>query len=266
MKIRLKNPPINELIIGVYFDPPLISLRSEHIGLLWSRFRSEFPKVEQREPLLVNIQGSGPSVYSGGEFPFMPRFWFISEDEINLVQVQKDAFLLNWRKREAEYPNFDEKLKSSFSEKFSIFKEFINRDVGVYEVKIGLCELTYVDVIEPCEYWQGPQDTYKVVPSFSVPKIGPKSGELSAFNCTYSHDISPHLQLHIAIRVAKSNQIPNSSCLILEFKALGQPNGSEELSIDQWYEQAHNAIISQFLNVTDKHVQRKFWMLEEETE
>ncbi len=37
MKVRFKNPPINELIIGVYFHPPLARLRSEHIGLLWSR-------------------------------------------------------------------------------------------------------------------------------------------------------------------------------------------------------------------------------------
>ena len=43
MTIKFENPPINELVIGTYFNPPLANLRNEHIGLLWSKFRDEFP-------------------------------------------------------------------------------------------------------------------------------------------------------------------------------------------------------------------------------
>jgi hypothetical protein len=39
MSVKFKNPPINELVIGVYFDGEVPSLRSEHIGLFWGEVK-----------------------------------------------------------------------------------------------------------------------------------------------------------------------------------------------------------------------------------
>jgi hypothetical protein len=30
-----KNPPINELVLGLYFDRHILPFRSEHVGLFW---------------------------------------------------------------------------------------------------------------------------------------------------------------------------------------------------------------------------------------
>ncbi len=97
MKGRFRNPPINELIIGAYFEPPVIALRSEHIGLLWSRLRHEFPVVKQRKPLGIVEPPPRAVLTISEEFLVMPRFWFVSKDKVHLIQVQKNAFLLNWR-------------------------------------------------------------------------------------------------------------------------------------------------------------------------
>ena len=263
MNVRFKNPPINELVIGAYFDPPVIALRSEHIGLLWSRFRSEFPKVEQREPILVGIHRHASPEIMANEFPFMPRFWFVSEDETNLIQVQKNAFLLNWRKRKAEYPHFSEHLKPCFDSYFAVFNEFLREDVGVSDLGIGACELTYIDVIDPCEYWQGPQDTSRLIPSFAVPDCATAPGVAPAFNCMYRYEIEPNCQLQIAIRTAEATGDPNSPRLILEFKTLGRPGSVAKSDLDAWYDQAHDAIVARFLSMTDEHVQRTHWIPEE---
>ena len=130
MKVRFKNPPINELVIGAYFDPPLTALRNEHIGLLWSQMREEFPTVEQRPPIGGVAEGQEAIITIGGELMVMPRFWFVSEDEINLIQVQKGAFLFNWRKRKTEYPHFSEHLKPYFDRYFTMFDEFIGEEVN----------------------------------------------------------------------------------------------------------------------------------------
>ena len=271
MKVRFKNPPINELIIGTYFDPQLLALRNEHIGLLWSRLRNEFPTVEQREPLLnpaPDGQGLIVPLPMGNEF-FMPRFWFISEDKTNLLQVQKNAFLLNWRrqKTETEYPHFAEHLKPNFDKYFGIFEEFLQEDVGVADLKIGLCELTYVDVIEPCDYWQGPQDTSGLIPSFTIPNCELTQDALPpTFNCMYHYVLAPDLQLHVTVRCAKATNEPDSPRLILEFRALGPLGGVPKSDTETWYEQAHDAIVDWFLNMTDKEVQRTYWILEEGTE
>ena len=266
MKVRFTNPPINELAIGVYLDTPLIPFRSEHIGLLWSRLRDEFPKVEQRDPFSIGIHGNVPPVFGGEEFPFMPRFWFVSDNEVNLIQVQNNAYFLNWRKRETEYPHFHEQLKPSFDRHFAGFKKFLREEIGILDVGIDLCELTYVDVIESCEYWQGPQDTSKLIPSFTMLDCGVETGVARDFACMYGWDLNPNLHMLVSIKIAEASGASNTRRLILEFKALGRPGGTTKSHLDRWYDEAHDAIVSQFLSMTAKEVQTNFWLLEEADE
>jgi uncharacterized protein (TIGR04255 family) len=100
MTVKFRNPPINELVIGVYFTRDLQLLRAEHVGLFWSSIRSEFPTIQQ-QPIVVppfapsavvTIEFAAP----GEMFP-MPRFWIESTDGQTLLQIQRNAFLLNWR-------------------------------------------------------------------------------------------------------------------------------------------------------------------------
>ena len=265
MNVRFKNPPINELVIGAYFDPPLLALRSEHIGLFWERLRDIFPTVEQREPLSGVAQSPGPGgvVTISNEFLPMPRYWFVSEDNVNLIQVQKNAFLLNWRSRDTDYPHFTEHLKPNFDKYYGIFERFLREDVGEQSVRIGLCELTYVDLIEPCTYWQGPQDTSNVIPSFVLPDCGLGDSVASAFNTVYRYELGPRSQLHVAIRTTEAANEPDSPRLVLEFKALGHLGGVPKSDTASWYSEAHDAIVSRFLNMTSKDVQRIYWLPED---
>ena len=73
MSAKYKNPPINELVIGVYFDRDVASLRSEYIGVFWDRLRDNFPVISEM-PLLtrpINLFVDLPLI----EFSNMPRFW-----------------------------------------------------------------------------------------------------------------------------------------------------------------------------------------------
>ena len=89
------------------------------------------------------------------EFMSMSRFWFVSEDEVSSIQVQKSAFLLNWRRRSFKYPHFAANLKPGFDKYLGIFMEFLRNDVGVEAPAISHYELAYVNVIELSDYWQG---------------------------------------------------------------------------------------------------------------
>lgn len=263
MKVHFNNPPINELIIGVHFQPPLARLRSEHIGLLWSRFRTEFPTVEQRPPLFNVVRDQNAVIEVSDEFMVMPRFWLVSEDETRLIQIDKGAFLLNWRRRNSEYPHFADNLKPAFDKYYSVFRDFLENEVGVADPKVNHCELTYVDVIPSTDYWQGPHETHHVIPSFVVPDYRADHDSVSAFNCKYQYDVEPNLQLHVAIRTAETVSPPALPLLFLEFKALGRPDDDSTSKIDAWYDQAHDVIISRFLGMTSKDIQRRHWELEE---
>src|SRR5690554_3197923 len=115
MTIKFENPPINELIIATYFNQLMTNMSSEHIGLFWSRIRREFPKIQQQLPV-----GGDPlfDVHGNDVFP-MPRYWFMSDDHANLIQLQKNAFMFNWRRKDSDYPHFDENLKVRFDEYFN---------------------------------------------------------------------------------------------------------------------------------------------------
>jgi hypothetical protein len=54
------NPPIDEVVCGVLFEP-LRSFLLPHFGLLWERFRKEYPKCQEVAPLLPVI-GAGASL------------------------------------------------------------------------------------------------------------------------------------------------------------------------------------------------------------
>ena len=263
MKVTFKNPPINEVVIGAYFEPPLTAFRSEHVGLLWSRLREHFPKVEQRPPIMGTNQGQETILPTGGEFMVMPRYWFVSEDEITLLQVQKDAFLLNWRRRDSEYPHYADNLRPSFDKYYRIFEDFLQSDVGVTSPAIGRCELTYIDMIAPSQYWQGPQDTSQIIRSFSIPDWALADGTAPAFHCAYGLAADSNLELHVALKTGEITGQPGSPCLILEIKALGAHSGAAKQDIDVWYDRAHDAIIKRFLSMTEERVQRELWMREE---
>src|SRR5580704_6832450 len=118
MRVTFEKPPLEEVIVGAYFAQPL-PLRSEHVGLFWSQIRKDLPVIQQQGELSSPFGAMQPIGFPGpGEAYPMPRFLLISEDESILIQIQKTAFLLNWRKRKDDYPRF-ERVKSEFDRYYS---------------------------------------------------------------------------------------------------------------------------------------------------
>lgn len=191
----------------------------------------------------------------------MPRFWFIAEDDASSIQVQKDAFLLNWRKRNNEYPSYTEKMKPAFDSYLREFEQYITDDVGISNLSIGLCELTYVDVFESCEYWQGPQDTHKIISSFDLPEWGDSEFHSSEFNCEYSYKIGADINLKISIRSSKQGLNDQGPRLLIESKATGSPieNSMETIAAD-WYDRGHDVVRRWFLEVTNEQIRDQYWL------
>src|SRR4051812_2068164 len=103
MSIKFKNPPINELVIGVHFEREIASLRSEHVGLFWGQVRQTFPNIQQQTPVVPPTLPPLQQLFVSSEL-WMPRFWLEAPDDSILMQIQNNAFLFNWRKRETDYP------------------------------------------------------------------------------------------------------------------------------------------------------------------
>jgi uncharacterized protein (TIGR04255 family) len=256
MSTTFNNPPINEVVVATYFNPPLSELRSEHVGLFWNQIRDDFPVVQQQPPL-----GMGPDLSVRELFP-MPRYWFIGADEVHLLQLQKDALMLNWRHRDGnEYPQFPY-IKGRFDHYYHVLSEFARTEIGVDEPTVGQCELTYVNVVGVSDYWTRPEETRSVIPSFALPSPGVDFVGHPSFNCQYFYRVEADLRLDVSVRSGPGT-VNDGPRLIFEIKAIGHLGNGSKSAVDAWFDNAHDSIINCFVAMTDQRVQVDYWQRSE---
>ncbi len=255
MRIKFQNPPINEVIVGVYFDRPMM-VRSEHVGVFWNSVRKEFPRIVQQPELLVPM--SGPEIVFGDGFP-PPRHWLIAPDDESLMQIQPNAFLFNWRKRNGKYPHY-ESVKQRFDSLLGQYCRFMESEFEIAAPKIRVTELTYNNVIEPGEIWSGPADTGNVVPGFAVPSLPLENAEGGGFNFVSAHRMSNDSTLQFALKTGSSVADPKKPVLVLEFRTLGNHPSIPISDTLAWFNTAHDTIGDCFLKVTNPEIQKTYWM------
>ena len=148
-----RAPPVTEVVLGVQFNS-LERFLSPYLGLVWERFKHDFPHIEERPPLAPTFEMFGPhpqffpainlQVFAGAE---MPRVMFINNDRTQLLQVQKDRFLHNWRKVDlgGEYPRF-ERMLETFERGFNTFSDEIAKE-NLGTIVPNQCEVSYINQI-----------------------------------------------------------------------------------------------------------------------
>lgn len=169
------NPPVTEVVLSVQFER-LPSFRSVHIGLIWQEFRERFPKTEDQLPLSTVVEtfeiGPPPRVGVKVEtvsLPVLPRVWFQSEDGAQLVQIQPDRFIHNWRKvgEGDKYPHY-EKIREAFREELLRFEAFVLRE-QIGDLRISQAEITYVNHILASEAWSRHGQLSKLLTHWAAP-------------------------------------------------------------------------------------------------
>ena len=169
-----EDPPVVEVALSVQFDS-LPNLHMTHLGLLWERFRDRFPVVEEQSPLEpVFERFGGPRIRRGSARIEMlkslpiPRCWFLNEAGTELVQVQHDRFIHNWREADtdARYPRY-EHIRSGFESELQQFSEFVaEEELGDFAPR--QCEVTYVNHIAIGGNWQTHGDLGQVLTVFQA--------------------------------------------------------------------------------------------------
>src|SRR5512142_1132402 len=101
------KPPVVEVVCGVLFEPvPGFTL--PYLGRLWERFPKEFATPTEADPLspIVETFSPIPVVRIDPNVYRVPRLWFMNERSDQVIQIQRDRFLCNWRKvgDDHEYP------------------------------------------------------------------------------------------------------------------------------------------------------------------
>lgn len=133
-----ESPPINEVVMGVQFSTPN-GYQQIYAGEVRDLFKNRFPKVRELDPLLPTFETFGLPQQQM-KFEFFPgvvhnRYWFLSNDEDQLIQFQNDRFFHNWRKigdGKNPYPRFDE-IILNFNDELTSLNSFFFKTRGFWK-------------------------------------------------------------------------------------------------------------------------------------
>jgi len=258
-RVKFERPPINEVAIGVYYVP-VTELRAEHIGIYWDSIRKRYPICEQRFPVLIQSEGQPPAMIAeapGEIFP-LPRFWFSNNAHSILIQIQRNAFMLNWRRGSSEgYPHY-EGVEKDFWQEFEGYKNFVQGIGGKLDV-VQRCELTYVNFISPNAFFSSPAELGNVLPSVaSLCKMHDEERKLVGLNALAAYQLNDNLLVESAIKWGKRSDT-KEPVAVLELKAQGTPGDLSLIGAAAWFKAAHNGIYKLFLSLTDEEVQKQVW-------
>lgn len=149
-RVRFEKPPVVEVVCGVQFSVgrPLSSVEP---GLYWRTIKDRFPRVEDVPPLTAAFESAGAFQEFAMELsqtPPLRRTWFLTADGSNLIQLQGDRFIFNWKRagENSQYPSYDVVIRE-FETHLSGFEQFVESRVGSRPVYRQF-ELTYVNHID----------------------------------------------------------------------------------------------------------------------
>lgn len=157
-----------ETVLSVQFEPLMLP-KTAHFGLYWAEIRERFPQTaEQGElPAIAETETGPPTPPIDIQVrtlntPPTPRFWFTNGTGTELIQVQRDRFIKNWRKagENDEYPHY-EQVKEAFDQDFAEFRRFIeSHNLG--RVNVNQCEVTYINHIVSGDGWRSHEEIDRV--------------------------------------------------------------------------------------------------------
>jgi hypothetical protein len=259
-----RKPPLAETVLSIQFEP-VAGMTTAHLGLLWNRFRKQLPVIEEH-PLLPatfeNFELPSPAQVevTFEEKPPMPRVWFLNQGGSELIQVQADRFIHNWRKLEGldPYPRYGP-IRDKFRAEVAVLEEFL-QDEKLGALAVNQCEVTYVNHIEPCVVWAGHGEVEKTLVMFS--RLGsasflpePEDVALRMRFVIPGPTGNPIGRLHAVVQPAwkKSDKSP---ILTLNLIARGAPIGEGIDGAFAFLDLGRRWIVNGFADLTTSEMQR----------
>lgn len=266
---KYKKPPVVETIFGVQF-PELEDFRGVHFGLYWQTLRDRYPKWEDQprlSPLRIEkfprppiVQDPRLQLLQG-----MPlnRVWFTAKSDSELIQLQPDRFLFNWREHGNEYPSYERNSKMFFRE-FEAFSQFCRDQTGLSEPMPEICEVTYVNHIKPEKGESAPDLAGKVFSGLRWEQSEEflPSPESLTFNRAFviKDQAAPIGRLYAEASIAVKRGDSGLSEFVL-FNLTGRVNHKSDQGqkLADSMQLAHDWVVRGFADLTNKQFQKERW-------
>jgi uncharacterized protein (TIGR04255 family) len=161
------RPPLVEVALGIEWVP-LADFGAIQMARLAQRWSDRYPIMQEHPPLPPNPPIGLNDHVNGGLIVNVGapsiRLWLLTEDEDQLVQIQRDRLILNWRasKNVSPYPRYHDALRSTFAHEYDQFLAFV-AEARLPTPRPISVEATYVNLIP--RLGDGPQDLSTILRS-----------------------------------------------------------------------------------------------------
>ncbi|MFI6282097.1 TIGR04255 family protein [Streptomyces sp. NPDC050988] len=246
------RPPVVEVACGVKFRkvPELHGLR---IAPLYEMWKSELPVIDE-QPTLPSIEagpaGSSPKILV--DFPSLrqTRYWFQSESGSDLVQLQPDRLIVNWRScgNGEDYPRFEYVL-NNLSRRVADLSRFIEENFRS-KLEILHVELSYVNSLRArgSDKWDL-GELFHTWPDFATHHLGRPANSQMTFDFPIeSARTGRDFFLRASIEPGEVNdETPGT---FLTMTAQGRPSGISAEAALESIDEAHDHLVRSFAEIT----------------
>lgn len=248
MKEKYDRAPISEVIIGVFYKNPKISVDFLLKNALLS---DEYPLLEINPPLTIAILNGyklEPVINQNGG-PILIRRRTL--DKKWLIQVQSNALYVNWIRPDTEpvghYVGY-----TAVKNQFFSFLSVLEKNLGIsLQEDIILCELSYHDRFS----WQAEISELSQLNQLMNISTPPKFSE-EGYNNNFSqftfHD--SEIQGFGIININTITAFDNEQLIKVETNLLGSPTNN----LDEWLELAHKKQSDVFEKLFKEDVKKKW--------
>lgn len=266
---KFTNPPVVEVALSVQFQPPA-GLSVAHLGLFWGRCRDRFPRIEQHGPIVNIIERRGvrsPPVDNGQlslsvDLDTIPRLWMINESFTELLQLQSDRFVRNWRRyhdHSIPYPSFEARIRPEFQKDYEAFSNFAGEQ-GWEDLTVNQCEVTYINHIAAGKIWQSHDQLDRVFKGWSSTYPPVAGSKAESIGVRLRHELVDGSgkflgRLHVDVNSGfiRKDEAP---VFVLQLAARGQPLGAGVSGVMRFLDYGHEVIVSSFAELTTADMHR----------
>jgi uncharacterized protein (TIGR04255 family) len=257
--IHFEHAPLDEVVCGVRFEG--VEWSDIHFGLFYAELNGRYPQTQRRAPLppfvFDPIQPGAVQVTWTTE-PDLPLLWYESPVSPFLLQVQKDAFLVNWRRQSGQYtyPHFRTRaggpsgVWDQFLAEWQLFRTFCQiRNIG--RPQVLACHLAYINHIVQGDGWDKPIDLSRWFHFLAALKSFESPAAVSMSIRYRVQELTINLNVRPGIRTTDQK-----SLYIIDSVAAEKLSSQDTL--EAWFDRAHAAIVRQFVDQTTEEAHEKW--------
>jgi uncharacterized protein (TIGR04255 family) len=260
------RPPLSEVVLSIQFAS-LTELKGIHLGLFWKGLRKQYPDVSEQPTIQTVFEMFGapqaPRPFQLQTFMSapMPRYWFEKNGQPDLLQIQHDRIVHNWRGGDPshKYPRYSN-VKSKIAKEIGLFSDWLASE-GLGSIQPNQCEVTYTNLIDLKESDQLHADLKRLTPLLTdrVTEDVPADLEDVTTSSRYIFFHNERRAGRVYVQFQPVFRQDDLTPLIkLEITARGRPEGEEISDALSFLDVEHEQVVRTFAAVTSEEM-HKLW-------